>query len=69
MVSEISENNYIIRNFTIQSIQDDYELNVKMYENPHWMDINNSQMIYDFVLKVHERCIDYKNGPIVVVDR
>uniref|UniRef100_A0A182SM08 Tyrosine-protein phosphatase domain-containing protein n=1 Tax=Anopheles maculatus TaxID=74869 RepID=A0A182SM08_9DIPT len=69
MVSETSEDNYIVRNFVIQSIQDDYELSVKMLENPAWPDMNNTRSIFDFTLRVHERCSEYRNGPIVVVDR
>ncbi|XP_035894669.1 tyrosine-protein phosphatase 99A isoform X1 [Anopheles stephensi] len=69
MVSETSEDNYIVRNFVIQSIQDDYELSVKMLENPAWPDMNNTRSIFDFAVRVHERCSEYRNGPIVVVDR
>lgn len=69
MVSETSENNYIVRNFVIQSIQDDYELSVRMFENPMWPDMANPRSIYDFAVRVHERCAQYRNGPIVVVDR
>uniref|UniRef100_A0A182N755 Putative receptor-type tyrosine-protein phosphatase mosPTP-1 n=1 Tax=Anopheles dirus TaxID=7168 RepID=A0A182N755_9DIPT len=69
MVSETSEDNYIVRNFVIQSIQDDYELSVKMLENPDWPDMNNTRSIFDFAVRVHERCSEYRNGPIVVVDR
>uniref|UniRef100_A0A2M4BET6 Protein tyrosine phosphatase n=1 Tax=Anopheles marajoara TaxID=58244 RepID=A0A2M4BET6_9DIPT len=69
LVSETSEGDYIVRSFVIQSIQDDYELNVKMFENPAWPDMNNTRSIFDFVLRVHERCSEYRNGPIVVVDR
>ncbi|XP_052891620.1 tyrosine-protein phosphatase 99A isoform X2 [Anopheles moucheti] len=69
MVSETSEDNYIVRNFVIQSIQDDYELSVKMLENSAWPDMNNTRSIFDFAVSVHERCSEYRNGPIVVVDR
>ncbi|XP_065074555.1 tyrosine-protein phosphatase 99A isoform X1 [Ochlerotatus camptorhynchus] len=69
MESETSENNYIVRNFVIQSIQDDYELSVRMFENPMWPDMANPRSIYDFTLRVHERCAQYRNGPIVIVDR
>ncbi|XP_058812317.1 tyrosine-protein phosphatase 99A [Topomyia yanbarensis] len=69
MVSEATENNYIVRNFVIQSIQDDYELSVRMFENPMWPDMANPRSIYDFAVRVHERCAEYRNGPIVVIDR
>lgn len=69
MVSEASENGYIVRNFVIQSIQDDYELSVRMFENPMWPDMANPRSIYEFAVRVHERCAQYRNGPIVIVDR
>ncbi|XP_058457054.1 tyrosine-protein phosphatase 99A [Malaya genurostris] len=69
MVSDATENGYIVRNFVIQSIQDDYELSVRMFENPMWPDMANPRSIYDFAVRVHERCAEYRNGPIVIVDR
>ncbi|XP_055614452.1 tyrosine-protein phosphatase 99A-like isoform X2 [Uranotaenia lowii] len=69
MVSEAAEQNFVVRNFVIQSIQDDYELTVRMFENPMWPDMANPRSIYDFVVRVHERCAEYRNGPIVIVDR
>lgn len=69
LVSETSENDYIVRNFVIQSIQDDYELSVRMFENPMWPDMAQPRSIFDFAVRVHERCAEYRNGPIVIVDR
>lgn len=60
---------YVVKHFTIQSIQDDYEMNVRMLYNPNWPNLNNTSSLYDFLIKMHERCDNYKNGPIVVVDR
>jgi receptor-type tyrosine-protein phosphatase gamma len=68
-VSQSDEYDYVIRNFVIQSIQGDYEFNVKLYHNPTWPNLHNARSIYDFVLKVHERNNESRNGPIVVVDR
>ncbi|XP_039948080.1 tyrosine-protein phosphatase 99A isoform X2 [Bactrocera tryoni] len=64
-----NKSDYVSRDFVIQSIQDDYELNVKMLHCPSWPEMTNPKSIYDFIVDVHERCADYRNGPIVVVDR
>ncbi|XP_017472230.1 PREDICTED: tyrosine-protein phosphatase 99A isoform X2 [Rhagoletis zephyria] len=64
-----NKSDYVSRDFVIQSIQDDYELNVKMLHCPSWPEMSNPKSIYDFIVDVHERCADYRNGPIVVVDR
>lgn len=53
----------------MQSIQDDYELNTKMLHCPTWPDLMTPAGIFDFIVKVHERGSEYRNGPIVVVDR
>lgn len=60
---------YVIKRFRIQSIQDDYEMEVRMLYNPSWPNLNNTTSLYDFLIKMHERQDSYKNGPIVVVDR
>lgn len=60
---------YVIKHFTIQSIQDDYEMEVRLLYNPSWPNLGNVTSLYDFLVKMHERCDNYKNGPIVVVDR
>ncbi|XP_054082198.1 tyrosine-protein phosphatase 99A isoform X2 [Zeugodacus cucurbitae] len=64
-----NKSDYVSRDFVLQSIQDDYELNVKMLHCPSWPEMSNPKSIYDFIVDVHERCADYRNGPIVVVDR
>lgn len=61
---------YICRDFVMQSIQDDYELNVRMLHCPSWpSSFGHPASIYDFIVDVHQRCNEYRNGPIVVVDR
>lgn len=60
---------YVIKHFRIQSTQDDTELNVRMLYNPNWPNLSNSVCLYDFLVKMHERCDGYKNGPIVVMDK
>lgn len=40
-----------------------------MLYNPDWPNLSNPQCLYDFLIKMHERNDDYRNGPIVVMDR
>ncbi|XP_023160833.2 tyrosine-protein phosphatase 99A isoform X5 [Drosophila hydei] len=68
-LNKVNKSDYVSRDFVIQSIQDDYELSVKMLHCPSWPEMSNPNSIYDFIVDVHERCNDYRNGPIVVVDR
>ncbi|XP_020811954.1 tyrosine-protein phosphatase 99A isoform X2 [Drosophila serrata] len=68
-LNKINKSDYVSRDFVIQSIQDDYELTVKMLHCPSWPEMSNPNSIYDFIVDVHERCNDYRNGPIVIVDR
>ncbi|XP_058981493.1 tyrosine-protein phosphatase 99A isoform X2 [Musca domestica] len=68
-LSKTNKSDYVSRDFVIQSIQDDYELSVKMLHCPSWPEMSNPSSIYDFIVDVHDRGNDYRNGPIVVVDR
>lgn len=68
-VSKINKCDYICRDFVIQSIQDDYELNVRMLHCPSWPDLGHPTGIFDYILDVHQRGSEYRNGPVVVVDR
>lgn len=60
---------YVIKRFKIQSIQDGTEMDVRMLYNPDWPNLSNPTCLYDFLIKMHERCEGYRNGPIVVMDR
>lgn len=60
---------YVCRDFAIQSIQDDYELNVRMLHCPSWPEMSSVTNIFDFIVDVHRRGNEYRNGPIVIVDR
>ncbi|XP_034489100.1 tyrosine-protein phosphatase 99A isoform X2 [Drosophila innubila] len=68
-LNKTNKSDYVSRDFVIQSIQDDYELSVKMLHCPSWPEMSNPNSIYDFIVDVHERSNDYRNGPIVIVDR
>lgn len=60
---------YAIKRFKIQSTHDDTEMDVRMLYNPVWPNLSNPTCLYDFLVKMHERTDDYRNGPIVVMDR
>lgn len=68
-VSKMNKCDYVCRDFVIQSIQDDYELNVRMLHCPSWPELGHPSSIYDFIYDVHQRGNEYRNGPIVVVDK
>lgn len=68
-VSKMNKCDYVCREFLLQSNQDDYELSVRMLHCPSWPDLGHPSSIYDFIVDAHQRPNDYKNGPIVVVDR
>lgn len=68
-VSKMNKCNYVCRDIVMQSIQDDYELGVRMLHCPSWPEMSNPTSIFDFIVDVHRRGNEYRNGPIVVVDR
>lgn len=68
-VSKMNKCDYVCRDFVMQSIQDDYELNVRMLHCPSWPELGHPSSVYDFIVDVHQRSNEYRNGPIVVVDR
>lgn len=68
-LSKMNKCDYVCRDFVIQSIQDDYELNVRMLHCPSWPEMSSVTNIFDFIVDVHRRSNEYRNGPIVVVDR
>lgn len=67
--SKLNKCDYVCRNFVMQSIQDDYELNVRMLHCPSWPELGHPASIFDFIVDVHQRANEYRNGPIVVVDK
>lgn len=68
-ISKMNKCDYVCRDFVMQSIQDDYELNVRMLHCPSWPELGHPSSIYDFIVDVHQRSSEYRNGPIVVIDR
>lgn len=68
-ISKMNKCDYVCRDFVMQSIQDDYELSVRMLHCPSWPELGHPSSIYDFIVDVHQRGSEYRNGPIVVIDR
>lgn len=68
LVHEHVQSTYLTRDFTMQSMQDDYEIPVKMYQCTNWphhcASINEVYLLPNIVLDS-----GIQNGPIVVVDR
>ncbi|KAF5274572.1 hypothetical protein FQA39_LY07184 [Lamprigera yunnana] len=68
--SEHMESNYVTRDFVMQSVQDDYELHVRMIHCTNWP--HNCLYISElFHLPdiVQDTQMGYQNGPVVVIDR
>ncbi|KAK5639716.1 hypothetical protein RI129_012208 [Pyrocoelia pectoralis] len=67
--SEKTESMYVTRDFVMQSLQDDYELHVRMI---HWTNWPHQCVyiseIFHLPNTVHETQLGYQNGPVVVVD-
>ncbi|KAF5300368.1 hypothetical protein FQR65_LT00989 [Abscondita terminalis] len=68
--SERVESMYVTRDFVMQSVQDDYELHVRMIHWTNWPHhcIYISELFH-LPNMVQETQMGYQNGPVVVVDR
>ncbi|KAE8740671.1 hypothetical protein FOCC_FOCC013819 [Frankliniella occidentalis] len=69
-ISESEHVGYQTRDFIVQSLQDDYELPVRIIQCPEWPHncIPLSSMA-ELLRIVQEWHLDYQNGPIIVMDR
>lgn len=69
-ISESEHVGYQTRDFIVQSMQDDYELPVRIIQCPEWPHncIPLSSMA-ELLRIVQEWHLDYQNGPIIVMDR
>jgi receptor-type tyrosine-protein phosphatase gamma len=69
-VEEGERGGYMIRDFTLHSLQDDYELAVHMIHCANWPH-NCSPIIsvFELINLVQEWHHEYQNGPIIVMDR
>ncbi|XP_063219446.1 tyrosine-protein phosphatase 99A-like isoform X2 [Bacillus rossius redtenbacheri] len=69
-IKESEKSGYVTHIFTVQSIQDDYELSVKIIICSGWPHICSSlSSAFELICLVQEWHLNYQNGPIVVVDR
>jgi receptor-type tyrosine-protein phosphatase gamma len=61
---------HITRDFMIQSLQDDYELPVRMMHCANWPhNCSPITSLFELIHLVQERHLEYQNGPIIVMDR
>lgn len=69
-ISESEHVGYQTRDFIVQSLQDDYELPVRIIQCPEWPHncIPLSSMA-ELLRIVQEWHLDYQNGPIIVMDK
>ncbi|XP_017785982.1 PREDICTED: tyrosine-protein phosphatase 99A isoform X2 [Nicrophorus vespilloides] len=68
LAKEEAQTNYVTREFTMQSLQDDYELQVKMIHCTNWP--NSLPNIAEFFqLPYVVQDVKSQNGPVVIVDR
>lgn len=69
MVNETVQSTFVIREFIMQSLQDDYELTVKMVQCTNWpQHCASITEMYSLPNSVQE-IVGVQNGPIIVVDR
>jgi receptor-type tyrosine-protein phosphatase gamma len=70
LVDVKSHGNYTTRDFTVQSLQDDYELAVRIIHAPNWPhSCSPLNTVSHLLTLVQEWHLEYQNGPIIVVDR
>lgn len=69
-VDEGDQGGFVTRDFTVHSLQDDYELPVRMIHCANWPhNCSPITSIFELINLVQEWHIEYQNGPIVVIDR
>lgn len=68
---KLIESGSFSRDLTVQSLQDDYELTVRIIESPCVSDHITSDLpaLINLLDIVHKWHLEYQNGPIIVVDR
>ncbi|XP_023703350.2 tyrosine-protein phosphatase 99A isoform X4 [Cryptotermes secundus] len=69
-VEESDCGDYVTRDFTVQSLQDDYELPVRMMHCANWPhNCSPITSLFELIHLVQEWHREYRNGPIIVMDR
>ncbi|CAG7726663.1 unnamed protein product, partial [Allacma fusca] len=61
----------VLRDFSMQSLQDDYELQIKIIQSSHWPHHSSNPLasVFDLIYLVQESLKESQAGPIAVVDR
>ncbi|KAF0287130.1 Tyrosine-protein phosphatase 99A [Amphibalanus amphitrite] len=68
--AEAQGGQYILRDFTVQSRTDDYELAVRIIQCSNWpASCSPIGHVFDLIQVVQRWHLEYQNGPCVVVDR
>lgn len=69
LANEHAQYSFVLRDFTMQSIQDDYEIHVHMIYCTNWPHHCSVSEIYQLPNIIQDKLKGLQNGPIVVVDR
>ncbi|KAL0267726.1 UNVERIFIED_CONTAM: hypothetical protein PYX00_009910 [Menopon gallinae] len=70
LVVESEQNGCIMRDFTLQSAQDDYDLPVRIFHYPSWPhSCSPLHHVFDLIRRVQEWNKETQHGPIIVIDR
>lgn len=59
----------VSRDLTIQSVQDDYELAVRIIQSPVSEPLTDLPALINLINTVQQWHLEYQNGPIIVIDR
>lgn len=59
----------VSRDLTIQSVQDDYELAVRIIQSPVPEPLTDLPALIQLINTVQQWHLEYQNGPIIVIDR
>lgn len=59
----------VSRDLTIQSVQDDYELAVRIIQSPVSEPLTDLPALIKLINTVQQWHLEYQNGPIIVIDR
>ncbi|KAK6634358.1 hypothetical protein RUM43_011758 [Polyplax serrata] len=70
LVVESEQNGCTMRDFALQSVQDDYDLPVRIFHYPSWPhSCSPLHKVFDFIKRVQEWNKETQHGPVIVVDR
>ena len=71
LLQESDRVGYVLRDFSIQSLKDDFELNVKLIQSSHWPYHCSTSItsVFDLVQIVQDSTSETHTGPIAVLDR